>query len=158
MAANIDLHALRQDHWTESEFNNAKLVVDFAQHIMNEHDFDYVEKTFGSHRYRQHNHSMHDGVAGVVRAMRDVTTRFPGFQYDVRHILASGDMVLLHSHAVVRDQDRGNVKAGLIIMDRWQVVDGEIVGHWDAVQPLSLFFRFYAWISGRRIRNTNPIA
>ena len=33
--------------WTEEEKANARLVIDFAQNIMNNHDFDYILQKYG---------------------------------------------------------------------------------------------------------------
>ena len=52
----IDLEKLRKDTWTEEEYENAALVLDFVQNIMNDHNFNYVRERFGNHRYKQHNH------------------------------------------------------------------------------------------------------
>ena len=46
---------LKKDHWSEQEVENVKLILDFVQHLMNSHDFDYVAKKFGNQSYTQHN-------------------------------------------------------------------------------------------------------
>ncbi|MCI5054752.1 MAG: hypothetical protein MRY83_01520, partial [Flavobacteriales bacterium] len=43
----IDLNKLSRSNWTAQERKNAEVVVDFVQHLMNNHDFDYVKEKFG---------------------------------------------------------------------------------------------------------------
>ncbi|RNC85894.1 MAG: polyketide cyclase [Balneola sp.] len=151
----IDLSSFRKDYWTEEEYQNAELVVDFVQNIMNNHNFDYVKEKFGSHRYKQHNQTMTDGLEGVLKTVSDFTKNFPDFMYDVKHIYVDGPSVILHSHATADKNHRGNPQKGLNIMDIWKVEDGEILEHWDAVQPIHTFMRFYALISGGKFKNEN---
>lgn len=154
-AIKIDLEKFKKDHWTAQECRNVELVVDFVQNIMNNHDFDYVEKKFGRHKYRQHNQTMTDGLGGVLKTVSDFTKNFPDFSYDVKHLYVDGSNVILHSHATAKKSHRGNPQKGMNIMDVWRVEDGEIVEHWDAVQAIHGFMRFYALMSGGKFRNSN---
>ncbi len=151
----IDLNSLKKDSWTETEYRNAELVVDFVQNIMNNHNFEYVRTKFGSHRYKQHNQTMTDGLDGVLKTVSEFTKSFPDFMYAVKHIYVDGQNVILHSHATADKNHRGNPQKGLNIMDIWKVEDGEIVEHWDAVQPIHTFMRFYTLISGGKFKNEN---
>ncbi len=151
----IDLNNFKKESWTDEELQNAELVVDFVQNIMNNHNFDYVKEKFGGHRYKQHNQTMTDGLDGVLKTVSDFTKSFPDFMYDVKHIYVDGPNVILHSHATTNKSHRGNPQKGLNIMDIWKVEDGEIVEHWDAVQPIHTFMRFYALISGGKFKNEN---
>ena len=56
-----------------------------------------------------------------------------------------------------REKHRGKDGEGLNIFDTWKIVDGEIVEHWDALQPMSLFMRFYNWLTGGAVRNNNGV-
>ncbi len=146
-----------EEGWSQTETNNAKVVIDFVQHLMNDHDFDYIERTFGSHPYVQHNQSMIDGIPGVLEAVQGVVKRSPDYSYDVKRIIASGDYVVFHTHVTLKAKHRGNDRKGLIISDTWRVKEGRIVEHWDAIQPVQGFFRFYAWLTGGKVRNSNGL-
>ena len=151
----LDLAQFQQDHWTEEEVKNATIVADFVKKLMIEHDFDYVKQKYGSHRYKQHNQSMVDGLTGVLEVVSNFAKRYPDYTYDVRHMYVDESRVILHSHATNNKKHRGNPKKGMNIMDVWKVEDGEIVEHWDAVQPIHGAMRFLFWMIGGKFRNRN---
>ena len=153
----VDFSALDKPLWSDEERANVRLVGEFIQMLMNEHDFAAVTERFGHGAYVQHNRSMRDGIPGVVENVQALVKRFPGFSYAVQDVVASGDLVVVHSHSTLREKDRGNQKRGFIIFDRWRVVDGALVEHWDALQPLDLSARLFMLLSGGRIRNDNGL-
>ena len=103
MATNrIDFDQLKRPHWNPEQTENARTVLDFVQKIMNDHDFDYILKTYGPHPYVQHNRSMKDGVQGVVHYLQSFVKSFPEFNYDVKSIIVDGDLVSIHSHATIK--------------------------------------------------------
>ena len=153
----VNLEGLRRDHWSEEEARNVELVVDFVQKLMNDHDFDAVLELYANDAYLQHNRNLPDGIEGLVEVLRGFTKRFPEYCYDVKQILADGDRVIFHSHATMKACDRGNDKRGLNIMDHWKIQDGKVVEHWDTLQPLDGFMRFYALLTGGKIRNGNGV-
>ena len=151
----IDLDDHRRAGWSPDEEANAALVTEFVQLLMNEHDFEAVRARYGSSNYLQHNHGIADGIEGVLETIGGLVKRFPDYAYDVKHSFVDGDIVTLHSQATLRKSHRGNPRKGFNITDRWRVVDGEIVEHWDSVQPIDLFGRLYALVSGGTVRNDN---
>jgi len=151
----INFEELKRDTWTKEETNNAEVVVDFIQNIMNNHDFDYIRKTFGTHKYKQHNQSMIDGLEGVLEVISGFAKKYPDYMYDVKHIYADGAFITVHSHATNNRKHRGNSKKGLNIMDVWKVENGEITEHWDAVQPIHGSMRFLFWMIGGKFKNKN---
>lgn len=153
----IDLEKLKKEHWSTEELTNVQVVVDFVQHLMNDHDFEYIQKTFGGNPYVQHNRSMNDGIEGVVEYVKNLTKRFPEFSYEVKSIFVDGNHITLHSHATMRAKDRGNEKKGFIIFDTWKIENGKIVEHWDALQPLDFSMRLFALFAGGLIKNSNGL-
>lgn len=153
----INFGALKQTHWTEIETENALLVADFVQNLMNTHQFDYVRNTFGNDQYKQHNRGIEDGLAKLVDFVSDFAKQFPEYSYDVKHIYVDGESVIFHSHATVKKAHRGNDQKGFNIIDTWRIKDSQIVEHWDAIQPLDWFSRFYVWMTGGKTRNTNGV-
>ncbi|MEL6538481.1 MAG: ester cyclase [Bacteroidota bacterium] len=153
----IDLDALSKPNWTVQERDNAALITEFMQHLMNDHDFEWVRKRHGNDNYVQHNRSLSEGIAGVVESIEGLTKRFPEYSYNVKNIYVDGDYVIFHSHVTMKKKDRGNEKKGLIIKDIWRVENGQIVEHWDALQPLDMSMRLFTLLNGGKIRNANGI-
>ena len=153
----INASELFRSHWTEQEAENAKIVVDFIQTLMNDHNFDAILKNHSDSAYTQHNKAIPDKIEGLVEYVRGNVKRFPEFSYDVKGILASGDRVIFHSHVTLRAKHRGNEDKGFIIYDEWQVKDGDIVNHWDAIQPIDFSTRLLNLLLGGSKRNDNSI-
>ena len=153
----INFEALKKDSWSAQETQNVKLLIDFIQHLMNKHDFEYIASKFGGQSYRQHNRSIPDGLEALIEYVKGFAKRYPEYSYDVKHIYADGEHVIFHSHATLKAKDRGNDSKGLNIFDSWQVKDGQIADHWDALQPLDGFMRFYNLMVGGKVRNENGV-
>ncbi|NOU49053.1 SnoaL-like domain-containing protein [Pseudoalteromonas sp. JBTF-M23] len=153
----IDLQSLQKPNWTEQELANAALVTDFVQNLMNNHDFDYILKHYNDSAYIQHNRNLPDKVSGLVGFLKEFVEEYPDYTYDVKHIYVDGDYVIFHSHATLEEDDRGNDEKGMNIIDTWRLDDGRIVEHWDSIQALDTFMRFYSLISGGDIRNDNGV-
>ncbi len=134
-----------------------RLVTEFVQLIMNDHDFGAVRERFGGGAYVQHNRTMTDGLDGVIAAVERTVKRYPEFGYAVRRVLADGEHVTIHSHVTLRASDRGNDRRGLNISDTWRVVDGRLVEHWDSVEPIDRTMRLLQLLTGGRVRNTNGV-
>ena len=147
----------RADQWTDQEAERVRVVADFVQSLMNDHDFETVRQRHGSDDYTQHNRNIPDGIAGLIGNLETLTKRFPQFSYDVKHVFVDGDHVIFHSHATTKHAHRGDDGKGLNIIDVWRVVDGEIAEHWDAIQPLAGSMRLYNLLTGGRVRNTNGV-
>ena len=152
----IDINQHLQEEWTQQETDNAKLVVDFFQHLMNEHDFEYTLKNFDKGSYTQHNRAIPNDIPGLIGYVKGVTKRYPEYSFDVKRIIASGDFIVLHSHATFKAKHRGNEKKGFIITDTFRLENGRLVEHWDAIQPIDGFTRFFFWMAGGKIQNDNP--
>lgn len=153
----IDFASLKQASWTAEELQNASTLVDFMQHLMNDHQFDYILEKYGHLNYVQHNRSIPDGIEGLVGYIRTVIKRFPEYAYEVKRIICTGDYVVFHSHLTFKKKHRGNEKKGFLVSDTWRLENGEIAEHWDALQPLDGGTRFLFYLSGGKIRNSNSI-
>ena len=84
----IKLESLKKENWSSQELENVELLVDFVQHLMNNHDFDYVMRTFNNDAYIQHNRNLPEGITGVVDTVKQFAKRYPDYTYDVKHIYA----------------------------------------------------------------------
>ena len=153
----IDIKKLSKSHWTKQEVGNAKLIIDFIQTLMNDHDFDKVMKRYADMPYKQHNRAIPDTIQGLVGYVKGNVKRFPDFSYDVKDMVVSGDRVVMHSHVTTKASHRGNEDKGFIIYDEWRVSNGEIFDHWDAIQPLDFQARLFTLLSGGSRKNTNSV-
>ena len=153
----VNLDALKKSNWTEQELKNAEIITDFVQNLMNNHNFDYVLQHYNDSSYVQHNRNIPDKVTGLVGFLTEFVEDYPEYTYDVKHIYVDGDYVIFHSHATLNIEDRGNDEKGLNIIDTWRLEDGKIVEHWDSIQALDGFMRFYVLLSGGDIRNANGV-
>lgn len=138
----IELTKHLQENWTEEERKNVEIVVDFFQHLMNEHDFEYIAQTYDRGTYIQHNSSIPDGMMGVIDYVKGLTKRFPAYSFDVKRIVADGEFVILHSHTTMRLKDRGQTQKGFIISDTFRLKEGQLLEHWDAIQPVDFFPKY----------------
>ncbi len=145
-----------QESWTQEETDNVKLVVDFFQHLMNEHDFEYTLNKYGKGSYTQHNRAIPNEIPGLVIYVKKLVKRYPEYSFDVKRIIASGDFVVLHSHATLKAKHRGNEQKGFIITDTFRLRKGQLAEHWDAIQPIDGFMRFFFWLTGGKVNNDNP--
>lgn len=153
----VNLVELQKTSWTSQEQENVKVIADFVQNLMNNHDFDYVMRVYNNSRYVQHNRNLPDSIEGLVGFLKDFVGDYPEYSYDVKHIYADGDFVIFHSHATLKAEHRGNDQYGMNIIDKWRIQDGQIVEHWDSIQALDGFMRFYSLLSGGAILNDNGL-
>lgn len=152
----IAINAHLREDWTQQETDNVKVVVDFFQHLMNEHDFEYTLENFGNKGpYIQHNRAIPNQITGLVDYVKNMTKRFPDYGFDVKKIFANGDYVIMHSHTTVQAKHRGNDSKGFIITDTFRLEDGGLAEHWDAIQPIDWFTRLFFLLAGGKIGNNN---
>jgi predicted SnoaL-like aldol condensation-catalyzing enzyme len=152
----IRFEMLQSDHWTEMEANNVRVVIDFFQKLMNEHDFAYTLERHGGTSYLQHNRAIPPEISGLVGYVKQVVARYPEYSFDVKRAIASGDFVVLHSHATFKAKHRGNESKGFIITDTFRLDNGRLAEHWDAIQPIDMATRFLFLMIGGKIANDNP--
>lgn len=153
----INTESLYKESWSEQELAHAKLISDFVQNLMNNHNFEYVLKHYNDSAYTQHNRNIPDKIEGLVGFLQKFVEDYPEYSYDVKHIYVDGNYVIFHSHATLEKEHRGDDTRGMNIIDTWRIEDGRIVEHWDSIQALDGFMRFYSLISGGKIRNDNGV-
>ena len=156
MEPQIILDNYVQGHWTKEESENVKVVIDFFQHLMNEHNFEYTLEKYGGGSYIQHNRAIPNEIEGLVGYVKTMVERFPEYSFNVKRIFADGDFVILHSHTTMKAKHRGNEEKGFIITDTFRLKNGKLAEHWDAIQPIDFFSRFLMLVTGGTIGNNNP--
>ncbi|MFC8198126.1 nuclear transport factor 2 family protein [Streptomyces sp. NPDC060006] len=83
--------------------------------------------------YIQHNPAAPNGREAIKNFIRDWTTRFPDHQYNVKRVLAQGNLVLVHSNPVYEPGTRGTAVVDIF---RFDPRSGMIAEHWDTVQDV----------------------
>ena len=63
--------------------------------------------------------------------MRKFKEGFPQHRYEVKKVIAEGDLVVLHLHGM-----NGPNPHGESVVDIFRIEDGKVVEHWDVIQPI----------------------
>ena len=109
---------------------NKKAVLAFYEKALNQKDFDAAAPYFGP-KYIQHNPGAPDGIEGFKTSLGFLKEKFPNSKSEIKRVLADGDFVILHVHAVREPGTRGNA-----IVDIFKLENGKVVEHWDVIQPI----------------------
>jgi predicted SnoaL-like aldol condensation-catalyzing enzyme len=109
---------------------NKRLVLTFYSHVIGRKDFESARKYMGE-TYRQHSPYATDGHAGLAAFVKFFKENFPNHRYEVKKVLAEGDMVVLHLHGM-----GGMNPYGEQVVDFFRIKDGKVVEHWDVIQPI----------------------
>jgi predicted SnoaL-like aldol condensation-catalyzing enzyme len=110
--------------------HNKKLVLDFYHQLIGEKDYEAARAYMGA-EYRQHAPYATDGHAGIAEWVRKFKEGFPQHHYEVKKVVAEGDLVVLHLHG-----KNGPNPHGESVVDIFRIKDGKVVEHWDVIQPI----------------------
>lgn len=108
---------------------NKKLVTEFYEKVLNQKDIASIDKYVGP--YKQHNPMAADGAEGLKAYIAYLRQSAPQFKAEIKRVLADGDFVILHVHAVPTPGARGHA-----IVDIFKVANGKLVEHWDVIQDI----------------------
>ena len=81
--------------------------------------------------YRQHNPGAGNGPEPFIQTVKQLTQIFSELRMESKRIIAEGDLVVLHSHLILKPGDRGSA-----VVDIFRLENGKIVEHWDVVQEV----------------------
>jgi len=87
----------------------------------------------------QHNPGIDNGREAFRTFLADTFASSPDYHADVRRLIASDDLVAVHSHVTRTAAERGGEFAGLAVSDIYRIEAGQIVEHWDSVQEVPFF-------------------
>jgi len=79
----------------------------------------------------QHNPLVADGAEPALASFEKHFRENPEIHFDIRHIVAEDDLVVVHALVKNERLDRGRA-----VVDIFRVREGRIVEHWDVVQPM----------------------
>ena len=98
----------------------------------------YVEKrvreafeTWVEPGYIQHNPLAKTGRDAAIAFLEPFFKSHPDIHYEIKRIIADGNLVAVHSHGVFNPGERG-----LAIIDILRVDHCKVAEHWDVAQPV----------------------
>jgi len=116
---------------------NTAVVLAFLDTVFNKHEVAHAFRLYVGASYRQHNPHVPDGVEGAVKALTHLThDLYPELHLEVKHTVAQGDLVAVHSRYTDSVASRDSGKGGRAVVDLFRLEHGRIVEHWDVVQDV----------------------
>jgi predicted SnoaL-like aldol condensation-catalyzing enzyme len=115
---------------TDSE-KNKQTVLDYYNMAFNDRKPAEAVEKYGGPYYTQHNPQAPDGFEAFIQFVTDFVEQFPQMSVDIKRAIAEGDLVVTHSLLKTSPEDRGSAVA-----DIFRLEDGNVVEHWDVVQPV----------------------
>lgn len=109
---------------------NKELVLALYKALIGDKDYEAASRFMGE-TYRQHAPYAADGHDGVRNWIAGFKQAFPDHRYEVKRIIAEGDMVVLHLHGM-----NGPNPHGESVVDIFRIENGKVVEHWDIIQPI----------------------
>jgi predicted SnoaL-like aldol condensation-catalyzing enzyme len=110
--------------------SNKQAVAGFYQAAFIDKDLDTALDHLAD-GYIQHNPLIADGPGGLRARLTHLHQAFPALTIDVNRMVAEGDYIVAHVHAV-RDPDG----PGTAIIDIFRMEDGRLAEHWDVLQDV----------------------
>ena len=110
---------------------NKSIVRDFYDMAFNLKKPEEAAAKYLSPYYRQHNPMAGDGPEPFIAFVNGFVKQFPSLRFYFKRLVAEGDLVVVHSHLVRQNGDRG-----MAVMDIFRLEKGKIVEHWDVLQVI----------------------
>lgn len=120
---------------------NKKIVLDFYNKALNQKDLaaalGHLDPAF-----QQHNPAGSGGIEDIKRFLTMLREKYPNAHFEIKRLLADGDYIVVHAHAVLDPRTKGTAIAAIYklgngrILERWDVRQ-EIPG--NVADPSSLF-------------------
>jgi predicted SnoaL-like aldol condensation-catalyzing enzyme len=110
---------------------NKRIVQDYTELAFSQRKPEEAVAKYQGPYYRQHNPGSPDGPEPFIRVVHWMAETYPSFRFELKRILADGDLVVTHGHLIREPGDRG-----MAVVDFFRLEDGRIVEHWDVVQEV----------------------
>jgi predicted SnoaL-like aldol condensation-catalyzing enzyme len=110
---------------------NKRIISEWHEIAINQRKPEEAVAKYLGPNYRQHNPGAGDGPEPFIAAVKGLTKIFPELSMEPKRIIAEGDLVVLHSHLILKPGDRGSA-----VVDIFRLENGKIVEHWDVVQEV----------------------
>jgi predicted SnoaL-like aldol condensation-catalyzing enzyme len=110
---------------------NKTVVTSFYALAFNAHQPKQAVRKYVGEKYTQHNPLVADGSEAFIDFSVHFQKKHPRAHVEIKRVLAEGELVVLHVHSVLDDNDLGRA-----VIDIFRLENGKIVEHWDVGQPL----------------------
>ncbi len=127
----VNAYVMAEEGRPRSTEANKKLVRDFYELAFNQHKPTEAAKKYIGAKYIQHNPYVPNGAEAFYGYFEGYFKEHPRSHVNIKRVLGDGNLVVLHLHSRIDEQDRG-----VAIVDIFRVENGKIVEHWDVIQPI----------------------
>ncbi|ARP84807.1 nuclear transport factor 2 family protein [Bordetella genomosp. 9] len=111
--------------------DNKTLVTAFFRMMFQDKNVDKAMQTYVDKGLIQHDPYLPDGAAAMADFYGPYLEQHPQANAEIRHVIAEGDMVVVHSLWKESPEDTGQA-----VIDIFRVQNGKIVEHWDVSQDI----------------------
>lgn len=109
---------------------NKALVVHFFDRLFNRGNLAVVDR-FVKPDYVQHNPMLADGPKALRDWVTGLKAAYPESHVTIKHAIAQGDLVILHSNFVLEPGTKGTAAVDIFRLEK-----GRIAEHWDVLQQV----------------------
>ncbi|MBF0784221.1 hypothetical protein E4T80_01850 [Muribacter muris] len=116
---------------TTPEQNKATALA-FYEMAFNQHKVKEATEKYVGKEYLQHNPTVADGGQAFIDAFVPFLKAHPKSKAEIKRVMADGDLVMLHVHSTMDENDKGEAVVDIFRFDE----NGKIVEHWDVIQAV----------------------
>jgi predicted SnoaL-like aldol condensation-catalyzing enzyme len=109
-----------------------KAAIEFLQLVID----GQIDKAYQKHinmNGKHHNTYTPAGFVALQKGMTDADIKFPNKQFTIKHVVGEKDLVVVHSHLILKEGDPGLITMHMFLFD-----DDKIVEMWDMTQPVPI--------------------
>ncbi|WP_428027898.1 nuclear transport factor 2 family protein [Altererythrobacter sp.] len=108
-----------------------QVVTRFMTQFYIEKDVRGAFETWVDPGYIQHNPMAKTGRDAAIAFLEPFFASNPNVRYQIKRVIADGDLVAVHAHGQFGAEDRG-----IAVVDILRVDGCKVMEHWDVVQPV----------------------
>ena len=94
---------------------NKRIIQDHLELALNQRKPEEAVAKYNGPNYRQHNPGAADGSEPFIRVVRWLAQTYPSFRYELKRMVAEGDLVVTHSHLIREPGDRGMAVVDILL-------------------------------------------
>ena len=114
-----------------TESDAKRIVLDFFDLAFVQGEPAQAAERYLGRVYTQHNPTAPDGPEVFASFIPQFLASAPHRSFDIKRVIAEGDLVVLHYHLKMHPDDLGQA-----VVDIFRVEEGRVVEHWDVLQPV----------------------